>query len=92
MPTTAKVEMALALEAQARAADPRIRQVDAADYGDGSVEVALVSTTGMRASSRKTSAHISVRVIAGDGDDSQTGGGFSVGRGFADLDPSRAND
>jgi PmbA protein len=92
VPTTAKVEMALALEAQARGSDSRIRQVDAADYGDGSVEVALVSTTGMRASSRKTSAHISVRVIAGDGDDSQTGGGFSVGRGFADLDPSRAND
>lgn len=92
VPTTDKVAMALALEAQARGSDPRIRQVDAADYGDGSVEVALVSTTGMRASSRKTSAHISVRVIAGDGDDSQTGGGFSVGRGFADLDPSRAND
>ncbi len=87
VPTTDKVEMALALEAQARGSDPRIRQVDAADYGDGSVEVALVSTTGIRASSRKTSAHISVRVIAGDGDDSQTGGGFSVGRGFADLDP-----
>ena len=92
MPTTDKVEMALALEAQARGADPRIRQVDAADYGDGSVEVALVSTTGIRASSRKTSAHISVRVIAGDGDASQTAGGFSVGRGFADLDPAKANE
>ena len=92
VPTTDKVEMALALEAQARGADPRIRQVDAADYGDGSVEVALVSTTGIRASSRKTSAYISVRVIAGDGDASQTGRGFSVGRGFADLDPDKAND
>ncbi len=92
VPTTDKVEMALALEAQARGADPRIRQVDAADYGDGSVEVALVSTTGIRAASRKTSAHISVRVIAGEGDASQTAGGFSVGRGFADLDPGKAND
>ena len=92
VPTTDKVEMALALEAQARGADPRIRQVDAADYGDGSVEVALVSTTGIRGSTRKTSAHISVRVIAGDGDGSQTAGGFSVGRGFADLDPDKAND
>ncbi len=92
VPTTAKVEMALALEAQARGADPRIRQVDAADYGDGSVEMALVSTTGIRASSRKTSAHISVRVIAGDGEASQTAGGFSVGRGFAELDPGKAND
>ncbi|MGD0393121.1 MAG: TldD/PmbA family protein [Acidimicrobiales bacterium] len=92
VPTTDKVEMALALEAQARGADPRIRQVDAADYGDGSVEVALVSTTGVRAASRKTSAHVSVRVIAGDGDASQTAGGFSVGRGFGDLDPGKAND
>ena len=49
VPTTAKVELALALEAQARGADPRIRQVDHADYGDGSVEMALVSTTGIRA-------------------------------------------
>jgi PmbA protein len=90
VPTTQKVELALALEAQARGADPRIRQVDAADYGDGSVEVALVSTTGIRSSSRKTSGYISVGVIAGEGDSSQTGGGFSVGRGFAGLDPDKA--
>ncbi len=46
VPTTEKVELALALEAQARTADPHIRQVDHADYGDVSLEVALVSTTG----------------------------------------------
>ena len=56
------------------------------------MEVALVSTTGIRASSRKTSGYISVRVIAGEGDGSQTGGGFSVGRGFADLDPDEATE
>jgi PmbA protein len=92
VPTTAKVELALALEAQARAADAHIRQVDHADYGDGSVEMALVSTTGMRAASRKTSGYISVSVIAGEGDGSQTGGGFSVSRGFEGLDPDRATD
>ncbi len=92
VPTTAKVELALALEAQARAADARVRQVDHADYGDGSVEMALVSTTGMRAASRKTSGYISVSVIAGEGDGSQTGGGFSVSRGFEGLDPDRATD
>jgi len=90
VPTTAKVELALALEAQARGADRRIRQVDHADYGDGSVEMALVSTTGIRASSRKTSGFLSVGVIAGDGDASQTGGGYSVGRGFEGLDPGKA--
>ncbi len=92
VPTTRKVELALALEAQARGADPRIRQVDHADYGDGSVEMALVSTTGIRAASRKTSGFISVGVIAGEGEASQTGGGFSVGRGFEGLDPSKATD
>jgi PmbA protein len=92
VPTTGKVELALRLEAQTRAADPRIRQVSSADYGDGSVEVALVSTTGIRASNRKTSGYLSVGVIAGDGDESQTGGGLSVGRGFEDLDPDKATD
>ena len=90
VPTTDKVELALGLEAAARAGDPRIRQVDHADYGDGSVEMALVSTTGVRASSRKTSSYLSVGVIAGEGDASQTGSGFSVGRDFDGLDSGKA--
>jgi PmbA protein len=90
VPTTDKVALALDLEARARQADPQVRQVDHADYGDGSVEVALVSTKGIRSSSRKTSGYISVGVIAGEGEASQTGGGFSVDRGFAGLDPDQA--
>jgi PmbA protein len=92
IPTARKVELALALEALARGADPRIRQVDAADYGDVAAESALVSTTGIRSSSRKTSGYLSVGVIAGEGESSQTGGGYSVGRGFDGLDPARACD
>lgn len=88
--TDDKVELALRLERQVRQADPRIRQVDSADYGDGSVEVAIASTTGIRATTRRTSAYLSVSAIAGDGGDSQTGSGFTVGRAFADLDPDRA--
>jgi PmbA protein len=90
VPTERKVALALDLEARARAADPRIRQVSSADYGDGASESALVSTTGIRSSSRKTSGYLSVSVIAGEGDASQTGGGYSVGRGVGDLDPDRA--
>jgi len=86
VPTSAKVELALALEAQARGADPRIRQVSSADYGDTSVEVALVSTSGIRSSTRKTQGFLSVGVIAGDGEASQTGGGFDTARGFEGLD------
>ncbi len=90
VPTERKVELALTLEARARAADPRIRQVSSADYGDVASESALVSTTGIRSSSRKTSGYLSVGVIAGEGEGSQTGGGYSVGRGFEGLDPDRA--
>ena len=89
IPTSQKVALALALEAQARGADPRIRQVSSADYGDTSVEVALVSTTGIRSSNRKTQGFISVGVIAGDGNASQTGGGFDTARGFDGLDPAK---
>lgn len=90
VPTTDKVALALELEARTRGADPRIRQVTSADYGDTSVEIALASTTGISTTSAKTSGYVSVGVIAGDGDDSQTGSGFSVGRGFDGLDSDRA--
>jgi len=90
VPTDRKVEMALALERRVRGADPRIRQVDSADYGDSSVEVALASTTGIRAVTRRTGAFLSVSAIAGEGTDTQTGSGFTVGRSAAGLDPERA--
>ena len=90
--TDEKVRMALELERAARAADPRVRQVDSADYGDASVEVALASTTGISAATRRTSAYVSVSVIAGDGNESQTGSGFSVGRSATSLDLARAGE
>ncbi len=91
VPTSTKVELALELEARSRRADPRVRQVDSADYGDTAVEVAVASTTGVRARTAKTSAFVSVQVIAGEGEASQTGTGFSVGRGLGALDPERAS-
>ena len=88
--TDDKVTMAIELERMVRGADPRIRQVDSADYGDASVEVALVSTTGIRAVTRRTAAYVSVSAIAGDGGESHSGTGFSVGRSASALDLERA--
>jgi PmbA protein len=87
--TDDKVALALDLERQVRA-DPRIRQVDSADYGDERIEVALASTTGIRAFTQRTSAFLSVSAIAGEGADTHTGTGFSVARGFAGLDAGHA--
>ena len=88
--TDQKIQLALDLERAVRHADPRIRQVDAADYADGHREVALASTTGIRAATRRTSAFLSVSAIAGHSAESQTGSGFSVGRAGSSLDPSEA--
>ena len=85
-PTDAKVAFAIDLEQRVRSADSRIRQVSSADYGDEQVESALASTTGVRAFSRRTAAFLSVSAIAGEGPDTQTGTGFSVGSSPDELD------
>jgi PmbA protein len=90
MPTSAKVDMALDLERRVRGGDPRVRQVDAADYGDMAAEAAIASSTGITATARRTICSLSVSAIAGDGADSQTGVGFSAGRGPADVDSEHA--
>ena len=91
-PLEDKIALALELERATRGADPRVRQVSSADYSDGRVEVALASTTGIRSTSRRTTAFLSVDAIAGEGADSQTGTGFSVGRSPTGLDPDEAKD
>ncbi len=91
-PMEKKVALAVDLERATRAADPRVRQVSSADYGDSQVEVALASTTGLASSRRRTSAFLSVDAIAGEAAESQTGTGFSVGRGPGELVPDDAMD
>lgn len=84
--TEVKIDLAVELERAVRAADPRITGIDAADYADGVSEGAVVTTTGIRTASRDTSCYVSVSCVAQDGDDTQTGFGFSVGRMPEDLD------
>jgi PmbA protein len=89
-PTDVKVARAMELERAVRSGDSRIRQVESAEWGDSSVESAVASSTGIRASSRRTACYLSASAIAGEGDDTQTGGGYSVGRAPADLDLDKA--
>jgi PmbA protein len=89
-PTEEKVARALELEKAVRAGDSRIRQVEAAEWGDSSVESAVATSTGIRAESRRTACYLSAFAVAGEGDDTQTGGGYSVGRAPHDLDLDKA--
>jgi len=89
-PSAAKVEMALELERRARGADVRVRQVAFADYGDVAAEAAVASSTGIHATARRTVTSVAVEAIAGADADSQTGVGFSAGRGPGDVDLGKA--
>ncbi len=85
-----KIALALELERQVRAGDERIRQVVSADYGDSSGESAIASSKGIAVNSRETTCFLSADVVAGAGDDTQTGSGYSVGRGPRDIDVNKA--
>jgi PmbA protein len=88
--TADKVSLALELEAAVRAADPSVRGVESASYGDAAVEAAVANSLGVEASTRRTSASCSAFAMAGEGTLTQTGSGFSAGRSFADVDAGEA--
>ena len=81
-----KVALALELERATKAADSRIRNVEAASYGDARSEAALVNSLGVEAYTRRTMCSASSVAIADDGAGVQTGYGFDAARTVADLD------
>jgi PmbA protein len=88
-PTDRKIEQALELERLTLASDARIR-VDDANYADAFVETAVATTTGIRRSGRENGCYVSVSTLADDGDETQTGFGFSVGRSPDEFDLAKA--
>ncbi len=87
-----KIELALELERAVRAGDSRICGVESADYVDSVSVGAVVTTSGIRSIGRDSSCYLSAFSLATDGDEIQTGFGFTVGRSIEDLDLSQAAD
>ncbi|MXV89533.1 MAG: TldD/PmbA family protein [Acidimicrobiia bacterium] len=85
-----KIRMALELERATRDGDRRICGVESADYVDALSVGAVVTSTGIRSIGRDSSCYLSVYSLAADGDETQTGFGFSVGRSVEDLDLRQA--
>ncbi|MCY3560525.1 MAG: TldD/PmbA family protein [bacterium] len=85
-----KIDLALELERAALAGDRRIRGVESADYADTLSVGAVVTTSGIRSIDRSSGCHLSVFSVASAGEDTQTGFGFSVGRGLDELDVQEA--
>jgi PmbA protein len=90
VPTAEKVALAIELEAATKAIDPRIRGLRSASYGDTAAESAIVTSLGMEVVTRRTVCSCSAFAMASDGNETQTGGGFSMGRAFTDLDLDKA--
>lgn len=88
--TDRKVDLAIELEKLTLAADARIAGLEAAEYVDALDTVAIVSTTGVRNAGQETSCYVMASALAVDGDETQTGFGFSLARAPEDLDVAKA--
>ena len=88
-PTEAKIELAKELERLTLAADSRVR-VDDSNYADAWGEAAVATTTGVRETGRENGCYVSVSSLADDGDETQTGFGFSVAREPSGFDLDKA--
>ena len=87
--TEGKIALAKELERLTLATDPRIR-VDDANYADVASESAVATTTGIRRTGRENGCYVVVSTMADEGDETQTGFGFSVGRSPVEFDLAKA--
>lgn len=87
--TSRKIDLAKELERLTLGRDARVH-VDDANYADSFGEAAVSTSTGIRASGRENGCYVSVGTLADDGDETQTGFGFAVGRTVDELDLDRA--
>ena len=82
--------MAMELERAVTDGDDRIIGVESADYLDAVAAGAVVSTAGVRHASRDSGCYVATYSLASEGDDTQTGFGFSVGRAPQSLEVQQA--
>lgn len=87
--TEQKIALAKELEQLTLATDTRVR-IDDANYADVMSESAVATTTGIRRAGRENGCYVSVSTMADDGDETQTGFGFSVGRSPDEFDLEKA--
>ena len=85
IPTDRKVALALDLERRAISVDPRATKIDAAQIGDAVSRVAIASTSGVQAEYARTDAWCVAVSLAVEGDETQTGFSFTIGRGVDEL-------
>jgi PmbA protein len=86
VPAEQKVRMALDLEAYATTRDPRATKTEMVQVGDAVSRSAIASTAGVDAEYARTDAWCVVVPLAVDGDETQTGFSFRIGRALDELE------
>ncbi|MFT3763074.1 MAG: metalloprotease PmbA [Pseudoxanthomonas sp.] len=80
------IDLALACEAAGRDADPRIGNSDGASLGSGASLSVYANSHGFVGRERSSQHSLGVALIAGQGEDMQRDGWYSVGLAAADLE------
>ena len=65
-------------------------RVEQSEYADSLGEAAVATSTGIRAAGRESGCYVVVSTLASEGDETQTGFAFSVGRTPGELDIAKA--
>jgi len=81
-----KIDLAKAMEEAARAFDPRVKIIESSNYQDIEACVTLVNSKGIKNSYRATYCGIYLSLVAGEGEDQQTGFAMDYRLRFDDLD------
>lgn len=68
-----KIDMAKFMEDSARSYDPRVKIIESATYQDGEALVTIVNSLGMNQTYSGAYCGVYMALVAGEGDDSQTG-------------------
>lgn len=86
IPNDKKIKIAKEVEKMALAHDKRITKSYGGSFGDTEEEVFLVNSKGVSLSFKNTQVGFSVSIVAGEGNDMQSGGWSSYKRHFKELD------
>jgi PmbA protein len=82
-----KIEMARIMENEARAFDSRVKIIESSTYQDGEVEVTLFNSHGISLHYPGAYCGMYISLVAGSGEDSQTGFALNYGLRINELDP-----
>ncbi len=85
-PTDRKIALAMDLEKLTLSKDKRIRSLNSSNYGDVSVEAAIVNSKGVASFSQQTYCWVWAYALAVANDETQTGYGLHAARGIEQID------